>query len=197
MRKLLILSALALIFSSNGYAQFKDYNIKGGLQFVPMMPFSEFDSRFSFMGRAFVDFELNRTFAIELGGGYGKYETDDTFNKHEHGSGGNVKTDASESEDAHKVKTDIIPIDARLKITPWSDTKSSWNPYFYVGAGLLNYSVKETPSTEVSPQYAEKSEGWTGIIPAGIGTEVKLSKNVLLDLHIGATYCLLIFLTIL
>jgi len=171
--------ALLLLVSSNGFSQFKNYGIKGGLQFNGLMPFSEFDSKFSFIGRGFLDFELSNTLALELGVGYGQYNTEDNFNAH-------VMTGTMDH--SLEVKTDIIPIDARLKMTPWSSTKTSWNPYFYVGTGLLHYSVKEAPGVSVSPQYSELKDGWTGFIPVGVGTEIKLSKSVMLDLHVGASY---------
>jgi outer membrane protein OmpA-like peptidoglycan-associated protein len=174
----LIVFALFLMVSSNGYSQFKDYGIKGGLQFNGLMPFSEFDSKFSFIGRGFVDFELSKTLALELGAGYGQFVTEDNFNAQ-----GTAVVDQDK-----EVKANLIPIDARLKITPWSSTKTSWNPYFYVGAGLLNFDVTETPDVTVSPQYNELESGWTGFIPVGIGTEIKMSKNVLLDIHVGASY---------
>ncbi len=181
MKRSFYIFAVLLLFaaSSDGYAQFRKYGIKGGVQFQPLMTFSEFDSKFSWVARGFLGFELTNTLAIELGGGYGQFNTEDNFNEHSHENGANMD---------HEVKTDIIPIDARLKITPWSATKTSWNPYFYIGAGLLKYSVKELPSTDLSPQYAEKEDGWSGFIPAGIGTEVKLSKNVLLDIGAGFNY---------
>lgn len=174
----LIVFALFLMVSSNGYSQFKDYGIKGGLQFNGLMPFSEFDSKFSFIGRGFVDFELSKTLALELGAGYGQFVTEDNFNA--------FATTAVDED--KEVKANLIPIDARLKITPWSSTKTSWNPYFYIGAGLLNFDVTETPDVAVSPQYNELESGWTGFIPVGIGTEIKMSKNVLLDIHVGASY---------
>jgi outer membrane protein OmpA-like peptidoglycan-associated protein len=174
----LIVFALFLMVSSNGYSQFKDYGIKGGLQFNGLMPFSEFDSKFSFIGRGFVDFELSKTLALELGAGYGQFVTEDNFNA--------FATTAVDED--KEVKANLIPIDARLKITPWSSTKTSWNPYFYIGAGLLNFDVTETPDVAVSPQYNELESGWTGFIPVGVGTEIKMSKNVLLDLHLGAGY---------
>jgi outer membrane protein OmpA-like peptidoglycan-associated protein len=172
-----ILFALLLIATSDSKAQFRNYGVKGGVQFQPLVPFSEFDSKFSWQARGFVDIELSNTLALELGAGYGQFNTEDNFNKQD------VDTLGS-----REVNTDIIPIDARLKVTPWSNTKGSWNPYFFIGAGLMNYNVKETPTTEVSPQYSEKASDWTGFIPVGIGTEVKLSKNVLLDLNAGFNY---------
>ncbi len=138
------------------------------------MPFSEFDASTSFLGRIFLGFEINETISFEIGGGYGKYKTNDNFNAH------------SNTDPDHYVKTDIMPIDARLKIAPF--TSENWNPYIYVGAGVMKYSVKEVPSSVNIPDYNKMEDGWTGIIPAGIGTEIKLSKNVILDLNLGATY---------
>ena len=52
----------------------------------------------------------------------------------------------------------------------------------------MNYNVKNVPADSLIPQYDVKESGWAGIIPVGIGTEVKLSDNVLLDISGGATY---------
>lgn len=179
---LLIIALILLSVSAN--AQFKDYNIKAGIQYNQLMPFSEFDASVSFLGRAFLGFEINQNISFEISGGYGKYKTIDNFNAHNENTGG--ATDASDADHDHYVKTDIIPIDTRLKITPF--TSENWNPYVYLGAGIMKYSVKEVPSTIHIPDYDKLEDGWTGIIPAGIGTEIKLSKNVLLDVSLGATY---------
>ncbi|MBK7252450.1 MAG: OmpA family protein [Ignavibacteria bacterium] len=168
--------ALTILFllSVSANAQFKNYNVKAGIQYNQLMPFSEFDASTSFLGRAFLGFEINETISFEIGGGYGKYKTNDNLNAH------------SNTDPDHYVKTDIMPIDARLKIAPF--TSENWNPYIYVGAGVMKYSVKEVPSSVNIPDYNKMEDGWTGIIPAGIGTEIKLSKNVILDLNLGATY---------
>ena len=164
-------------FSAN--AQFKNYNVKGGIQYYQLLPFSEFSAAYSFLGRGFLDFELTNSIAIEIGAGYGQYKTDDDFNEHS-------SADSSSDDHDHDVKTNILPIDVRLKFTPFAS--NNWNPYFYVGAGLEYYNVTQLPSTINIPEYAEKDKGWTAIIPVGIGTEIKLSKNVLMDLSAGASY---------
>ena len=57
-KSLLLLIAIFAFISINANAQFKNYGIKGGVQLAPIIPFSEFDSKFSFLGRGFVNFEL-------------------------------------------------------------------------------------------------------------------------------------------
>lgn len=172
-----------VLLSVTANAQFKNYNVKAGIQYNQLLPFSEFDAAPSFLGRAFLGFELNKTFSIEIGGGYGKYKTNDNFNVH---------SETATTDHEHYVSTDIIPIDARLKIAPFPS--ANWNPYVYFGAGLLKYTVKEVPSTVHIPEYSKLEDSWTGIVPAGIGTEIKLSKNVILDVSVGATYSFTDFL---
>lgn len=196
MKKLFYIAVVALIFfaSTDGYSQFRKYGIKGGVEFQPLLPFSEFDAAFSWLARGFVDFELSPTLALELGAGYGQYNTEDNFSSgmHIHSSdadlGGGLDTVMYTG--SRDVKTDIIPIDARLKIFPWSNTKTSWNPFFYIGAGIMNYSVKETPGKALEPRYGsdDEKDGWVGTFPVGFGSEVKLSKNALLNLSLGLTY---------
>ncbi|HMS64352.1 MAG TPA: OmpA family protein [Ignavibacteria bacterium] len=175
---LLVFSLLVSIsFTNSSNAQFRNYNIKGGVQFLPLLPFSEFDARFSFLGRGFVNFELSNVYSLELGVGYGQYKTDDHYNTYPVTSTGD-----------HDVSTDIIPIDVRLRISPWAKTAKNWNPYFYIGGGVMNYNVKNVPADSTIPAYNTKESGWAGIVPVGLGTEIKLSNSVLLDLSGGATY---------
>ena len=77
--------------------------------------------------------------------------------------------------DFGEYETTIIPISLRFKVSPW-DLKG-WNPYFYVGGGVMNFSVDTKPNL-VSPGSVEE-DGWVAIIPAGIGAEFALSERVL------------------
>lgn len=177
--KFLLLNLFLLSFVISSQAQFKDYTIKGGAQYQQLLPFSEFAPSMSFIGRGFLNFEIAKGVSIDIGAGYGQYKTDDDFNEHS----------ATEIEEhTHYVKTDLIPIEARLRLSPWANNKKSWNPYFYLGAGLMNYNVKEIPENTSVGYNSEKSKGWTVAIPLGIGTEAKLSDNVLLDISGGVSY---------
>ncbi|MDZ4711147.1 MAG: OmpA family protein [bacterium] len=175
-KNLLILLCLFALFSTKADAQFKDYVMKGGIQYNQLMPFSEYKASLSFLGRAYLGFELTNLVSIEIGGGYGQYKTTDDF----HPSVG--------SADEQYVKTEIIPFDARLRLSPWSRTAKNWNPYFYTGAGLTRFKVKDLPSGIIIPEYAFIADGWTAHIPFGFGTEIKMGNNVLLDLSANATY---------
>lgn len=173
--KYLLVFILLVSVSFTAKAQFKNYGVKGGIQYVQLLPFSEFDARYSFLARGFLNFEINNTMSFDIGIGYGQYKTDDHFNTYPTNSPGD-----------HDVSTDIIPVDVRLRISPFPS--KNWNPYFYAGAGLMSYTVKNVPGDSLIPQYNTKESGWMGIFPIGIGTEVKLSNNVLLDINGGATY---------
>ncbi|MBK8550483.1 MAG: OmpA family protein [Ignavibacteria bacterium] len=178
MKKLLLLLVLlSACFSIKVNAQFKNYGIKGGIQYQQLLPFSEFDARYSFIARGFVNFELSNSLSLDLGAGYGQYKTDDHWNTYPANSPGD-----------HDVSTDIIPIDVRLRISPWAKTAKNWNPYFYIGGGVMSYNVKNVPADTSISAFDVKESGWAGILPLGIGTEVKLSDNVLLDINGGVTY---------
>jgi len=141
---------------------------KLGLQYQMLLPGNEFkyDKKLqnSFLGRVLLREIMNDNLQAELGGGYGKY----------------VGLDFNEA----KYSTDIIPIDIRLLYTPF--TSETFGPYIYAGVGALNYKVKDFP-TSVSPA-SVKADGWTVIIPAGIGTEFALGNDFGLDVSLGVTY---------
>ncbi|HAY33607.1 MAG TPA: OmpA family protein [Ignavibacteria bacterium] len=176
MKKFLsILFTLTLFITSQSDAQFKDYVVKGGIQYNQLMPFSEYKAAYSYTARAYLAFELSRLLAIEIGGGFGQYKTEDDFN-----------TYSTVTSDKNYVKSDIIPIDARLRVSPGNS--KNWNPYFYGGIGLMKYVTKELPVNSNVPDYFEKASGWTAFIPLGIGTEVRMSNNIMLDISGGVSY---------
>lgn len=178
MKKLLLFLVLSLILIPNAFSQFRNYKVKGGIQYQQLLPFTEYSPSTSFLGRAFLGFEIANGVSIDIGGGYGKYKTDDDFNEHTH-------SQTTDPNHTHYVKTDIIPFDVRVRFTPFPG--KSWNPYFYVGSGFTHYIVKEVES-QPNLTEGQKPNTWTMHIPAGIGTEVKLGKNVLLDLSANAAY---------
>ncbi len=191
-RSLLLLVTIFAFISINANAQFKNYGVKGGIQFAPILPFSEYDSKFSFLGRGFVNIELSNSLSLDLGVGYGQYKTEDNYNNY-----------PSDYTGDKEVSADIIPIDVRLRLSPWAKTAKSWNPYFFIGAGIMSYSADNVVFDSVGYTYSKtdgyitdsanythnaSESGWAGIIPFGIGTEVKLSNNILLDINAGLTY---------
>lgn len=176
--KIFLVLTLALFISTNVDAQFKNFGLKGGLQFNGIMPATEFEddngiSLTGFLARGFLRFELTSFLNAELGAGYGNIRGDD-FNY------------TTMTKGPGEYSTNIIPIDFRLLITPMNF--ESWNPYLYFGAGYMNYKVGIKP-TVTSPEAVE-SEGWTTIFPVGLGTEIKITDNLLVDLSVGLTYTL-------
>lgn len=177
--KKLSLVFLILLFSfisANTYAQFKEFGLKGGIQLNGALPFSEFEddngmALSSYLFRGFLRFELSKQFNAELGIGYGNLSGDD-FNY------------VTMKKGTGEYSTSIIPIDARLLYTPFE--LESWNPYFYAGIGLMNYSVGTKPGV-VSVKPVE-ADGWTALVPIGLGTEIKLTDEILLDLSAGFNY---------
>lgn len=167
-----ILLVMFFFIAAQVPAQFKDFGLKGGVQINGLLPATEFEddngislSNFPLF-RGFLRFEISNDFNAELGAGYGKLKGDDY-------NGG-------------KYRTAIIPIDARLLWTPYD--LENFNPYIYAGIGAMNYNVEVAPIS-VSPNPVGK-DGWTAVIPFGIGTEIKLSEQILLDLSAGLNYSL-------
>jgi hypothetical protein len=148
----------------------RDYVVKGGIQIDERLIFAEFnDYKFSFLVRGYMNLRFTKLLSGEFGIGLGRL------------SG----TDVMHNPFADEWKTNITTVDARLRIAPFSKIPKM-NPYLYVGGGILRYEVKSFHST-ISPDPIE-SDNVTGIMLAGIGTEVILSKNLLLDVSAGFAY---------
>ncbi len=165
LKVLLMLGVLFILSWNSLSAQFNDYSIKFGLQGNGLIPNTEFTNdnlEIAFTGRAFLRFELSKAFEVELGAGYGRLAGDDFVKNY--------------------WRTDIIPLDLRLILSPF-DLKG-WNPYAYGGAGYLKWDVKDKPAS-VSPFPGVKNNGWDVFVPVGLGIEFALSDNVLLDISGG------------
>ncbi|MGQ9798712.1 MAG: OmpA family protein [Ignavibacterium sp.] len=172
---LLILMAL----TQQNYSQLKDYGQKFGVRGNILFPENEFANlgfsgndntsfdwyKGSWLGEAFYGFELTKALELSINVGYGKYAGKAYFD--------NANTTSGEYE------TKLVPIHLRLRISPF-DAKG-WNPYLYVGAGAVSYTV----STKPSIPGAKADEGWAAFVPAGIGAEFALTDRVLLDFSLG------------
>lgn len=157
-----------LFLSGNTNAQFKDVKWKAGLQLNNMFPMNEFSLSNGFklspLGRAYFRYQLSPLFSTEAGIGYGSYAGVDDLGK--------------------DYSTSFLPIDLRLLYTPFE--METVNPYFFAGIGLLNFN-NSTTTTMKSPSPVEK-DGWTGIIPVGVGSEFKLGESLILDLSFSMNY---------
>lgn len=157
-------------FAISAQSAFKGFGYKGGFQFNGAIANTEFESDNgmalkSYILKGFLRFELSNYWQLEINGGYGRLI----------GDGGNYYPPSS------YYKTAIIPIELRALYTPFD--LENWNPYFYLGFGALNYYVLDQPAAK-SPNTVDGS-GMTGVIPIGIGTEIKLSNSVALDVSAG------------
>jgi outer membrane protein OmpA-like peptidoglycan-associated protein len=182
MKKLVyMLAILGLIaMSQSNYAQFKEWGTKFGIRGSILFPENEFANlgfsgndntsfdwfKASWLGEAFFGFELTKALELSINGGYGKY------------SG---KAMQEEGSDYGEYETTIIPIHLRFRIHPF-DLKG-WNPYLYLGGGVMNFSADTKPSVVGSK--ATEADGWVAIVPAGIGAEFALGERVLLDFALG------------
>lgn len=181
MKKLFYLAVVIglVVLSQPINAQFNDYNTKFGFQLNGLLPDTEFDKdlrpdgadfKFSYLGRLFMRFELGTPILeTEIGAGYGRLSGVDFTNS--------------------EWKTTIIPLDLRLIFNPL-ETKG-WNPYGFAGIGYMNYKVETKPVSQSPIQGDElKENDWSLFIPAGLGIEIVLSENMLLDIAGGYTYTL-------
>lgn len=78
---------------------------------------------------------------------------------------------------------DLIPIDINIRFSPF--TSETFKPFVYAGFGALHYDVTEIPA---SVYENEDVNGWTGIIPYGIGFQYYLSEVLSLDVTAGNNY---------
>ena len=163
-----IIMLLFLFADCPNFAQSRDYDSKFGLQIngtLGMTEFYESDSyRIFYLGRVFYRFELAYVLETEIGAGYGKIHGLDFASSY--------------------YQTELIPIDLRFLLRPFNS--ETFNPYLYAGIGALKYKVKYLPISQ-QPKDA-KGDGWTGIVPVGIGFEIGLSESLILDITGGVSY---------
>jgi hypothetical protein len=165
----LILFLLFLL--TNTPAQMRYYTVKGGVQYNQTLLFAEFNHyRLSFLARGYFNVKLSKILSGELGIGYGRL----------------AGTDAMHNPARDHWSTTIIPIDVRLRIAPFECCIT--NPYLYFGGGVLRYDVSEKHSTSSRDPIEE--DGFTPMVFVGIGSEIKLSRSLLLDLSAGMTYAI-------
>ena len=177
---LLVLLGLVMVSQPN-FAQFKDWGTKFGVRGSILFPENEFANlglsgndntsfdwyKTSYLAEGFFAVELNNALEMSINAGYGKYAGLAYFNDPNVTNG--------------EYETTIIPIALRFRMSPF-DLKG-WNPYFYIGGGIMHYTV-DTKPTNVGG-VATEPDGWVGIFPAGIGLEVALGERVLLDFGLG------------
>lgn len=175
----LILILLGLNITAD--AQFKDWGSKFGARYNLLLPQNEFpnvgfgkNDEFSFSNytmsyllEGFVGFELTHALELDINAGYGSY-AGFQFNYEGY------------------YKSEIIPVGLRFRIAPF-DMKG-WNPYLYLGGGMMYFNNKFPELSIVSSPLEVKKEGWAGVFPLGIGSEFALSDMVLVDFSIGGAF---------
>lgn len=177
---LVILGLVAM--SQPNHAQFKDWGTKFGFRGSILFPENEFanlgwsgNDDFSFdwfktswLGEGFFAVELNNALELSLNAGYGKYAGWAYFDNPDAGFG--------------EYESTIIPISLRFQVSPF-DSKG-WNPYAFIGGGIMNYTVNTKPNAAGT---AVEKDGWVAILPIGMGIEIALSERVILDFGVGGT----------
>ncbi|MGQ9848152.1 MAG: OmpA family protein [Bacteroidales bacterium] len=174
---ILIINILSCFAQDN----FKNWGHKIGVRSNLLFPQNEFSNfgifgnddmsfkwfRFSHLFQAYYGFELSKTNELHLNVGYGFYA-------------GNAY-DKKRDETNGSFESTITPIDLRLRITPVN--KPNWNPYFYIGIGMMYYEVTKSP--DITSPIKPKLKGWTGIYPFGVGAEFIISEKFVYDISFG------------
>lgn len=158
---------LLFLLLSNSYSQFHDYSYKFGIQghlLVPSTEFNEDAYRLSLLGRGFLRFELNSFLEAEIGTGIAELKGKDFQNSN--------------------WGTLLLPTDLRIVFSPLSGKNTS--PYLYSGVELLRWKVSDFPKDN-SPE-PTKDIGWNMAIPIGVGFEIALTRNTILDVSGSYTF---------
>ncbi len=155
----IILFMLVLSLTGSSPAQFQDQGLGGGIGFGGTFGQTETRDRLAkFLARGFLRQTLVNHVQGELSAGLGTVA-------------------------GAEYRTQIIPIDVRLVLSPFS--YESWNPFLYGGAGVLHYNLETLPPT---PTPGEKTKGWTGYAPLGVGVQFMTSDNIALEASGGYNY---------
>ncbi|HLG32226.1 MAG TPA: OmpA family protein [Ignavibacteriaceae bacterium] len=187
MNKILLLLTIFLSVLSNIplNAQFKDWSNKIGIRGSILLPENEFANfgfsgnddfsfnwfKFSYTGEAFFGFKVSKVTELQLNLGLGIY------------SGKAYFDDPDESFGEYK--STLIPVNLRLRVSPWDIPE--WNPYFYLGSGVMGFDLSEIRSPNVGGEHTDNA-GWCGIFLLGVGAEFALSNNILFDVSLGSTF---------
>jgi outer membrane protein OmpA-like peptidoglycan-associated protein len=168
--KKMLLSLFVLIFSCVIYAQSTPI-VKLGIQGDYLLPTSEFNyehgMKTSYLARVFLRFNMLDYMDGDFGIGYAEY--------------------AGYDFSANPYKTKLLPIDFKFLFKPFDI--DIFDPYAYFGIGVMKYEVNERPvlKTVKRPIF---DNGWTGLFPVGIGTEINIADNLCIDIHAGFAYTL-------
>jgi outer membrane protein OmpA-like peptidoglycan-associated protein len=142
-------------------AQFANQGLGGGIGFGSTFGQTQLrDREARFMARMFLRYPLVNHLQGEIGAALGRVA-------------------------GAEYSTEIVPIDYRFVLSPFSFT--SWNPYVYAGAGALHYNVEQLPPTATP---TAKIKGWTGVIPAGVGMLFRVDDHTAFEMSAGYNYTL-------
>jgi outer membrane protein OmpA-like peptidoglycan-associated protein len=144
-----------------GRAQFHDPGIGGGVGFGGTFGQTQLeDQEARFLARAFVRYSLIHHLQGETGIALGRVSGQD-------------------------YTTLVFPIDYRFVFSPF--TFDRWNLYLYGGAGVFHYDVEQLPPQVTVPM---EQKGWAGFIPAGIGIQIALEDQIILETTGGYNHAL-------
>jgi len=148
-------------------AQMSDYDYKIGGQINALSPRNEWyigdNYKISYLARVFGRYELSSYFDAELGAGFGSL----------------AGVDATKNY----YRTQMIPVDLRLLFSPFEE--ECCNPYLFIGIGGMHFDVTNKPAMKNNRW--TKSYGYAAFVPVGLGVEIPVAEDFLLDLQANYT----------
>lgn len=164
---------LMCAFAVPAKAQYRDIGLGGGIGFGGIIGQTDdvVDKDSRFLARAFMRYGVVNGVQLELGAGLGRMV-------------GTNKPGPNEGNgDGSTALSQLIPIDFRVVLSPFSFEK--WNPFIYVGGGVVHYNMEEIPGNR-DPNV--KTKGWAGYAPGGIGLQFKLDDHTSFEVSGGFNY---------
>jgi outer membrane protein OmpA-like peptidoglycan-associated protein len=156
------LGAILLITLAPAQGQFRSTGLGGGLGFGATLSQTELKNDQSrFLVRGFLRYGLIKHLQGEFGAAMGRIA-------------------GTNGDDASPYTTSIVPIDYRFVLSPFSF--ESVNPFLYVGAGVLHFTINDLPSNATP---GAKQDGWSGFIPGGLGIQFAISDMVAFEVSGG------------
>jgi outer membrane protein OmpA-like peptidoglycan-associated protein len=156
---LMCIVALLLLQSQSASGQFHELGLEVGFSGGGVIGLNESDYKpMKSQGRLFIGMPLKDYLQGDLGVSY-------VINE---GSG---------------YKTVLYAADYRFRLCPSSSEK--WIPYLYAGIGLLRHDMHTKP---VNLYPSVDRIAWTGVVPAGVGLQYRISDFVSWDISVGGGF---------
>ncbi|MBI5473031.1 MAG: OmpA family protein [Ignavibacteriae bacterium] len=169
----LVLVVASMLAASSSRAQFRDVGLGAGIGFGGIIGATDdlANNQTKFLARAFVRANIVNGVQAELGAGLGRM------------AGVNAADATRGNKDGSLSVSQLVPVDARLLLSPFSF--EGWNPYLYAGVGVVHYDMENVPG---NADPAVKTQGWVPYAPGGLGLQFRLDDQTMFEMSGGYNY---------